>query len=373
MSFLRLWPLLFLPGSLVAQAPEPGAPATLDIDSITPEEEQYATSFLGDVVSGGAGLLGVEEDAYLTFYLDNDLFGGTDENYTNGARLSWISKNRPLSDVPFIQRRLGDVLNGMGGSPWKFNYGFSLTQLIFTPSDPDPTALITDDRPYAGWLAVGFSVHAKTERVLNSLEVTLGTVGPNSFAENAQDLIHDVRDIPKFNGWDNQLRNEPTLNLHFRQTHRLPGREFGHFGLTWLGFWGADLGNVIVRGSVGSEVRFGYNLPSDFSADRLTVTAYTNQFFDEDGINYQNVSPWSVFLLGGFEGGAIAHNIFLDGNTFVDSFSIDKEPLVADIYAGFGIRYRDLRLSYVQTLRTKEFEGQDEEQIFGSLSLSLSF
>jgi hypothetical protein len=37
---------------------------------------------------------------YLTFYLDNDLFGGTDRNYTNGARLSWISEGEPLLDSP---------------------------------------------------------------------------------------------------------------------------------------------------------------------------------------------------------------------------------------------------------------------------------
>lgn len=36
---------------------------------------------------------------YLTFYFDNDLFGGSDQNYTNGLRLSWISEDRDIGSL----------------------------------------------------------------------------------------------------------------------------------------------------------------------------------------------------------------------------------------------------------------------------------
>jgi hypothetical protein len=39
--------------------------------------------------AGSLSFLPDREDAYLTFYLDNDLFAGTDSNYTNGVRLSF--------------------------------------------------------------------------------------------------------------------------------------------------------------------------------------------------------------------------------------------------------------------------------------------
>ena len=68
------------------------------------------------VVAGVAGLLPAMadrgsplpdwRDGNLTFYLDNDLFIGTDQNYTNGARLSWISGERPVSDLGSVQRFL---------------------------------------------------------------------------------------------------------------------------------------------------------------------------------------------------------------------------------------------------------------------------
>jgi hypothetical protein len=28
-----------------------------------------------------------------TFYLENDYFGGTDRHYTNGVKLSWLSRD----------------------------------------------------------------------------------------------------------------------------------------------------------------------------------------------------------------------------------------------------------------------------------------
>jgi hypothetical protein len=33
---------------------------------------------------------------YYAIYLDNDMFGGTDEEYTNGVRLAWMSKAKKL-------------------------------------------------------------------------------------------------------------------------------------------------------------------------------------------------------------------------------------------------------------------------------------
>gem|GEM_PF-3516538 len=70
-------------------------------------------------------------------------------------------------------------------------------------------------------MGVGFSLHAKSSTDLLSLELSLGIAGPASLAENTQDTTHGLRKIDKASGWDNQLDNEPTLNLSFRHNHRL--------------------------------------------------------------------------------------------------------------------------------------------------------
>jgi len=50
------------------------------------------------------------DDGVISFYLDNDIFRGTDEGYTSGGRLAWISGNRDnLDKVSPIQRSLNKV------------------------------------------------------------------------------------------------------------------------------------------------------------------------------------------------------------------------------------------------------------------------
>ena len=52
------------------------------------------------------GLLPDRGTAHLSFYLDNDLFAGTDENYTNGIRIAWISGSRDPKQFGMAQRGL---------------------------------------------------------------------------------------------------------------------------------------------------------------------------------------------------------------------------------------------------------------------------
>lgn len=100
--------------------------------------------------TGAFGLLPDRGDAYLSFYVDNDLFAGTDENYTNGVRIAWISGSRDPKQFGTVQRGLrkltGDskslkVFQRISGfrdlTNIEYNYGTSITQLMFTPEDPN--------------------------------------------------------------------------------------------------------------------------------------------------------------------------------------------------------------------------------------------
>ncbi len=73
------------------------------------------------------------------------------------------------------------------------------------------------------------------------------------------------------------------------------------------------------------------------------------------------------------EGRAVARNIFLDGNTFRSSHSVDKNIFVADLSLGFAMNWRNSKLSYAFIYRTREFKGQPEGQLFGSITLSIFF
>lgn len=345
---------------------------------------------LAAIPPASAGILSFlpdrNKDAYLTFYLDNDLFAGTDRNYTNGARLSWISGARDPEEFGAVQQQLrklsGDadslaIFQRFSGfeDPRKveYNYGFSLTQLMFTPSDLNAPAAPPGQRPYAGWLGIDFSLHTKDAHATNAVVLAVGTTGPNALANETQDFVHDIRGIEKFQGWDSQIPNEITVNLFYKQKRRLTFLEmgFGDFATDGFGEYQVALGNFLVSAQMGALFRLGWNLPVNFSDPRLSVTAYTLQQFTT---GRQQQRSWSIYVLAGALGSAVTHNITLDGPVFRDyDTNVDSKPFVGELYIGFGIRYRRTEFGYIHTIRSKEFSEQEKSQSFGSLTLTYQF
>jgi len=338
------------------------------------------------VAMSGLGLLPDRGDAHLSFYLDNDLFAGTDENYTNGVRIAWISGSRDPKQFGVVQRGLrrltGDVkslrqfqhVSGFRDpANIEYNYGTSITQLMYTPQDPDAPKSPPGESPYAGWLGLGFSLHAKDTHALNSSELSIGTVGPNAHAKEVQDFVNNLKGVDRFKGWGSQIPNEPTLNLFFSQKRRLTflESEWDKFAVDGFSEWGFGLGTFRTDLYLGALTRFGWNLPVDFSDPRLSPTAYSHQPFKTDR---RESGPWSLYGLIGLRGSAVAHDITLDGPVFRNfNTGATRRPLVGGLFAGFGIRFRDLKFTYVQTYRSRRFKEQIRGRSFGSMVLSYRF
>ncbi|MES2707326.1 MAG: lipid A deacylase LpxR family protein [Verrucomicrobiota bacterium] len=313
-----------------------------------------------------------------SFYFENDLFGGTDQHYTNGVRLSWTSPDLKKFGESRITGPFGglvDDLPWLSNPAWQRNVAVVLGQNMYTPADIQATEWIEDDRPYAGWLYTGLGFIWKNTRVRNSLTLNIGIVGPSAYAQETQDLVHELRDIPKARGWDNQLHDELGVVLGYQRTWRWPWHS-RRAGWDWetLPFAGANLGNVNISASAGAELRFGYNLPDDFGTETIGPAATTTT--PMEGAQRAARGRWSDFGTHFFlraEGRAVARDIFLDGNTFSDSHSVDKLPFTADLSAGISVNRKDVKLTYAYVYRTEEFRGQDGGQSFGSLTLSIPF
>lgn len=143
-------------------------------------------------------------DVY-NFYYENDLFAGTDNNYTSGAKFSWISANLEdyINDpcLPKWVRQLNRVSEWV--QPGVFdsrNMVISLGQEMYTPTDKTRSDLITNDRPYAGWLYLGLAYNARNDTDMEVTEIDIGMVGPASLARQSQNFIHRIRGIDRFNG-----------------------------------------------------------------------------------------------------------------------------------------------------------------------------
>jgi hypothetical protein len=112
-------------------------------------------------------------------------------------------------------------------------------------------------------------------------------------------------------------------------------------------------------------VRIGLGLKEDFGPPRIRPSL--------PGAGYYQSEDVHCYLFAGGEGRAVLHNLFLDGNTFTDSHSVDKKPFVGDVQVGLALQISRLRVTYTQIYRTKEYDGQDSADQFGALSLSYAF
>ncbi|MBV0932957.1 lipid A deacylase LpxR family protein [Marinobacterium sp. A346] len=314
-------------------------------------------------------------------YFENDLFGETDQQYTNGVRLSWVSPELDsfIDDpgLPDWLRRSNRLLSPLDPEPVRLGNDVSrrlivtLGQQIYTPADRERRTLDPDDRPYAGWLYAGFGYHTQTRTRMNSLEVNLGVVGPASLAQEAQDFIHDLRGFKKFNGWDNQLENEPGLQLVYEHKYRWLRQDLGNY---WeqeaILHGGGSLGNVATYLNAGIEYRIGKHLPHDFGTSALrpggdnSVPGRGDPRFRHD---------WGIHGFVSLDGRYMARDIFLDGNTWRDSHSVDRKPWVADAAFGIAATWERWKLSYARVYRTPQFEKQTGSHNFGSLAMSYTF
>lgn len=245
---------------------------------------------------------------------------------------------------------------------------------MYTPADTASYAPVPNDRPYAGWLYLGLGVVWKDAGVRNVLFLDVGVVGPWSYAEQTQRLLHDLRGLDHPNGWDNQLHNELGVVVTYQRKWRWPRLEH-RLGADWelLPHAGFALGNVQTSANLGGELRGGWNLPDDFGTAVIEPASTTSTPVEGAEKAPRGRSAVGSYVFARVDGRAVAHDIFLDGNTFGDGPSVDRNWLVADLCAGVAFEYRSFKFSYAYVYRTREFKGQEEGQVFGTVSINLSF
>ena len=316
----------------------------------------------------------IQYPALYNFRLENDKFSGTDSGYTSGVNFSWVSAN------------LQDYLHDPCLPPWvrQFNQFFEAAhpsagtsrnmvvtagQLMFTPQDRVRTDVIRTDRPYAGWLYLGLGYNARNDQRMDSVEVNLGIVGPAALGQQSQNFIHDLRGKPRFNGWDNQLKNELGIQLVAERKKRIWEYK-GRAGpqLDAIAHYGASLGNVKTYLNTGLTLRIGSLVPNDFGTSPIRpggdsnapLESHVTQRFSEGGLH--------AFISA--DARVVARDIFLDGNTFTDSPRIEKRRFVGDIAGGFAWQWPGGKLAYARYIRGKEFSAQSASHGYGSVTLS---
>jgi len=304
--------------------------------------------------------------------VDNDIFGGQDQGYSNGLQVTLVSPNlRDYTTDPCLPR-LARWINGHLSAlqPQGFeqqNMIGTFAQGIFTPTDYDRRDLIEDDRPYAAVLLFGVGYNARNEDRLHTTQLQVGILGPAAMGEQVQNGVHGVIGADKFRGWDNQLENEPVFRIvHERMRKFAPEAGANGWGWDAISHYGGSFGNLTTYANTGGELRFGRHLPDDFGSTPLRPAGENTAPIRQSQNHYTQGAH--VFLH--FDARWVFHDISLDGNTFRDSHSVDKREAVANVGYGVAWMLHSWKFALARYHSTREFEGQQESPVFGSFTIS---
>ena len=320
-----------------------------------------------------------KDNGFVGFALENDFFArasNSDEHYTNGIQFSYLTPARVAVAAP-LQSLTRLPMFGIDKKTTcaSHRYAIALGQELFTPDDTNTTALISDDRPYAAWLHLTFALQsvwkheASGAALQDQWKLDIGIVGPSAMGEQAQNNYHVLIGVAESKGWNNQLEDEIGINLTFERSVRSPAFATPSlFGLEtdFVPYGVLSLGNVQTHAGLGGVFRLGPDVPEDFGPPRIYPGIGGSDVFTP-------ISQFDWYVFAGLEGRAVAHNIFLDGNSFSTSHSVDKYPFVAEGRLGVvAVIAKTARISYTHIFRSKEFREQPEPDQFGSLTISFA-
>ncbi|MCK4264416.1 MAG: lipid A deacylase LpxR family protein, partial [Candidatus Aminicenantes bacterium] len=221
---------------------------------------------------------------------------------------------------------------------------------------------------------IGIGFNSQSNCRMSSLEFRLGIVGPHSYAEKYQKILHELINVDYPRGWDNQLKDELVLGINYDQKWRLlrseKERDFGYDLITHMG---GGLGNLYTGATAGIEVRIGKDLPNDFGSFPIHPGGDSNAIFSkEDSRLYCHSRP-RIHAFAAVNVNAVVRDVFLDGNTFQDSHRVEKNSFTGDIVVGVALAVNRFKISYAYVYRTKRFKTQRKPQVFGSINISFSY
>ena len=278
---------------------------------------------------------------------ENDSISGDDCNYSHGTRLDYLYTPEPTRA-----------------------YGLSLMQTMYTP-ETHTFGRVEGEHPYCGYLALGGAFMTRGVDFGCSTELQVGVTGNASLAGKTQNAVHDLFDMEKWRGWNDQIHSEVTFQLSSRQVLRVSAME-----CKLRDDWETDgafqfyesAGSFTVAGDVGLFFRIGKNLPPSLSSNNIQPTHFAlNPLLKPD---YRRDAP-SYFLLAGLSGRYVARDLTIDGGLFHDfDRSCSRKPWQVEAQLGAGVSYRGIDYYCGLMLHSRTYRTQDKNSLMGVFALA---
>jgi len=304
---------------------------------------------------------------YWSIQLENDFFASSgDRYYTHGTMVSLLLMEEP----PGWLKRVAQLFPAYQTDGAINGVNYTIGQKIFTPNDTNSAVFMENDRPYAGYLYSSAALLSRVDQnnlfeTGNLLEFTVSVVGPVAFGKEVQTTFHDIIGIGSPQGWNNQLKNEIGLGFSYSRFWRVIQPVLDSFNVGIIPQLTAAVGNIYTYAAVGTMFRLGTRLDNDLSPPSIKPGFPGIPLFIVE-------KQYSWYFFAGAETRIVGRNLFLDGNTFQESHSVEKESVVGDIQFGFVFRVGNLRLSLSNMHRTKEYKTQKDDTHYGAINISIA-
>jgi lipid A 3-O-deacylase len=296
-------------------------------------------------------LSGYGQSAPLQFGVvtDNDLYTSLkyDRYYTSGLEFYFRYLNKTTN--PSVNKRITE---------------FRIGQYIYNPSTRNADNPVDNDRPFAGYLfgEAGMDWFYHNESVLKS-SIQLGYVGPNSFSEETQRLIHDIFGYKKVLGWQHQIRNTLAVQTGLLYSVKVLPQAFSDVDFHVQADF--NLGTAFTGATLGWLTRIGLEqlLPIyDSNMHGASINAKKDVYKDQTE-KYIYVMPAINYQL---------YDASIQGSLFNDESPITYDLIPVRFQGELGIKYRrnNWDFAYAIVYRGKEAKNNAiSGYYFGSIHI----
>lgn len=283
---------------------------------------------------------------YARIAYDNDLFVGSDNNYTQGSvidfSVDWLRHNPFNYLLPYRKNN-------------ETQYALSIRHHVYTPTDLGATAIQINERPYAAVMSlksINFHINPEKTRLISS-NIEIGVIGEASKGEGIQTYIHEQTNGTIPLGWDNQIKNEFILNYGYSVTQRLLDSKV----LSVNGIGEANLGNLYTNLNLGLNINLGFQ-----------NNTFENKITDKKFETYLFYHPTVSF---------VGYNATLQGSIFNNKSphtipNSDINRLLLKQKFGIYTRFNKLFSEFSIGLSTKEI-NTSSSYLWGGLKMGYIF
>lgn len=277
---------------------------------------------------------------------DNDLFMGSDFNYTQGFSFQLTTpalKSNPINYL-FLRPKRAIV-----------KYGLSIEHNSFTPYFYELSDIQYGERPFgAGLMMKSFIATIDTNRSLRlSSSLNLGLIGPAALGKEIQVGIHELTNSAIPQGWQHQVSSDLIFNYQM-------GIEYGLYRFRDLFSIqveaAAKIGSLLTNISGGINTTFGIiNSPfTSKTAPKFNIYLYAQPLISLVG--------YDATLQGGLLNRTSPY--------VIESGEIER--LTGQFNCGLVIQTRHIYFEYSLSLLSKEFASGSQAK-WGGIKIGFNF